>query len=185
MLTNNVQPIGRKFHARKAHSKSRECCDTCKTHRKKCDESNRECWVYLRGGHACHYFKAGNWTRGVGFTSVSPSPLTILPLYGDLNIPPSESELFHHFKSHTLASIGSYNVQRAIASCLSTAPQLDYLKHAIFAVTALHLSLVYDKQFYYQRMQQSLDKALHGFRQTLTSPLSPSQTDASLQPVCS
>ncbi|KAI9722029.1 MAG: hypothetical protein M1812_001989 [Candelaria pacifica] len=91
---------------------------------------------------------------------------------------PNDLELLHHFNSHTLGTLGSLSVQKVISSCLPTALQFDFLKHAILALAASHLMYLSEREDL--SMNRHLDRALLTFRQRLSSPVLMSQVDAIL-----
>ncbi|KAL8957426.1 MAG: hypothetical protein Q9193_005297 [Seirophora villosa] len=165
------------FHPRKSHGKSRKGCDACKQRKKKCDESASGCSGCLDRGVVCHYSSARNPSQD-GQQKPSPLLSAIVSYNGLHGLESDETELFHHFSTQTLATLGSLSVQEVIASCLAAALDLDFLKHAMCSLSASHMMYLSARQDLSSRFH--LDKALHAFRQRLSSPVTATQVDAVL-----
>lgn len=162
------------FHSRKTHSKSRAGCDQCKRRRKKCDEFTPICSACSDKKLPCHYsfFTKSGSTES---KALSPSPSSTVSFSGLPGFDSYESELLHHFTSHTLATLGSSSVQEVVGSCLAAATNFGFLKHAVLGLAASHLLFLtngHDLAMYYH-----LDRALSTFRQRLTSPVAGSEID--------
>lgn len=165
------------FHPRKGHSKSRLGCDVCKRRRKKCDESLPTCSTCLSQRSICHYSDVKTSVR-IGPETLSPSPRQTVTFYGLPGLGSVDMELLNHFHCHTLCTLGSSSVQEVIESCLPTAIDCDFLRHAILGLAASHLMFLADHPD--SRMHHHIDRALRTFRQRLSSPIPSYQVDAIL-----
>ncbi|KAL8989619.1 MAG: hypothetical protein Q9177_001528 [Variospora cf. flavescens] len=165
------------FRPRKGHRKSRNGCDACKRRKKKCDESASGCSGCLDRKIICHYSGPATPSRG-GQLKPLPSPSAFVTSNGLHGLNSEETELFHHFNTQTLATLGSLSVQEVIASSLAAALDLDFLKHAACALSASHMICLSDRQDL--ACKYHLDRALFIFRQRLSSPITATQVDAVL-----
>ena len=164
------------FHSRKTHSKSRNGCDACRRRKKKCDETKPGCSNCSRQGIICHYNDAK--LSGVDQKDSLPSPSTTITYHGLPGLKSNEIELLHHFHSQTLGTLGSSSVQEVITGCLAAALDIDFLKHAIFALAASHSMFLLERHDL--SMNHHLDRALSTFRQRLSFPVTAIQVDAVL-----
>ncbi|KAL8707913.1 MAG: hypothetical protein Q9220_007133 [cf. Caloplaca sp. 1 TL-2023] len=166
------------FHPRKTHSKSRKGCDACKRRKKKCDELSSGCSGCLSNGIVCHYSGTRVSPPRIGRPSTwTPSGIS-LACVGLPGLNLEENELLHHFRSETVATLGSLSVQQAIASCVPAATEVDFLKHVMCSISASHM--VHLTERHDLRSRYHLDKALFAFRQRLSYPITSSQVDAIL-----
>ena len=164
------------FHPRKSHFKSSNGCDACRRRKEKCDETKPGCSNCSKQGNICHYNNAR--LSRVGQKNSLPSPSTIVTYHGLPGLKSDEIELLHHFQSQTLGTLGSSSVQEVITGCLAAALECDFLKHAIFALAALHSMFLLERHDL--SMNHHLDRALHTFRQRLSFPVTATQVDAVL-----
>lgn len=79
---------------------------------------------------------------------------------------------------HTLATLGSIAVQDAIQKCMSTTFQLDYVKHALLALSAAHMLPLSDCTSYQLSELYHSDQALLFFGQRITCSIDSSEYDA-------
>ena len=167
----------RPFHPRKGHSKSRNGCDACKRRKKKCDEVASGCSECLSQNIKCRYNSVGRLS-GKYQRTLRLSP-TVVVSYNCLpGLKPDEIELFHHFHTQTLGTLGSSSVEEVIGGCLPAALELDFLKHAVLTVAASHLAFL--SQCRDTKTSHHLDKALSTFCQRLSHPITAPQVDAVL-----
>lgn len=165
------------FHSRTGHCKSRNGCDACKRRKKKCDESIPACSGCGKAGIICHYSKTRSSSR-VSQQKLSSPPSLSVTFNSLPGLKSDECQLFHHFNSWTLATVGSSIVQEVVTSCLPAALHLDFLKHTICSLAASHkVSLLgcEDRTSTYH-----LGKSLLAFRQRLSAPITATQVDAVL-----
>ncbi|KAK4180719.1 putative transcriptional regulatory protein [Triangularia setosa] len=91
------------YRTRRAHTKSRNGCQSCKQRRKKCDERRPRCTRCVDRGLSCQYQsrqqQGGKWRPVSPVNSCSPSALS--PIHGTDSLNPAELELLRHYLTHT------------------------------------------------------------------------------------
>lgn len=167
------------YHSRKAHNKSRGGCDACKKRRKKCDQSQPRCGLCLSHNSPCHYASSEKGSLTPRTPPTQPLPLTISHKNGLPNSNPSELELLTHFHHHTLPTLGSSTVQKAILGYIPTAFTHTYLHHAILTLSAAHLStlLPTPHHTFTKHQYQHASSAFSTFRSQLALPFTASHFD--------
>ena len=165
------------FHPRKSHLKSRGGCDACKRRKKKCDELIPTCSGCSKLKVLCHYDDA-RLSRVGRKNAIQPPASTVVTHHGLPTLKPDEIELLHHFQSQTLGTIGSLSVQEVVTGCLAAAFEFDFLRYTIFALAASHLMFL--SEHHNMSREHHLQRALHTFRQRLSSPISAAHVDAVL-----
>ncbi|RAL10325.1 Zn(II)2Cys6 domain-containing transcription factor afumD [Aspergillus homomorphus CBS 101889] len=130
---------------RLAHRKSRTGCQRCRARRVKCDESRPVCHNCHRHGIPCVYDRPAEEGAILPSAGIQARSLeTSLSDPGnDTNM---ELRLLHHFTLFTSATMPGAHLKR-IKDCWSIdVPRLAFsykpLLHALFAISALHLSKV-------------------------------------------
>lgn len=148
--------------SRKSHKKSKNGCSECKTRHMKCDESRPSCINCQTADFVCSFLNE----RRLGVSTQRPSSLpgtnTTSPASSHTGgraehndkvydqpsftsaINMAHLQLFHHFRTETLRSLGSKTADREasyqmIMRCGLSTP---YLMHEMLAIAALHLSVL-------------------------------------------
>lgn len=166
---------------RRSHTKSRLGCQTCKQGRIKCDELRPKCSQCEHRQRECIYNTAEKTDSFEGRAPVPlPNSLSILSSRLDVVEYDYERELLAHFVQHKGCWLGTAQVQRLMQDdavrLASTAP---YLKHAILAFAAAHLSHLHpDRPTYELIFTTEYDKALQQFSCQLRHPLTVEKADA-------
>ncbi|KAH8818730.1 hypothetical protein DL96DRAFT_1715027 [Flagelloscypha sp. PMI_526] len=133
--------------SRKGRGQSKKGCLTCKTRRVKCDEVHPICSTCSRRGDACLWNEEPNnnalqMLPRVARMALKPSrdhQLSVLPMN---DFRPKELELLHTWTTHTLYTFipDLPTIQNGFRATLpQIAFQHEFLLHALFAITSLHM----------------------------------------------
>ncbi|KAE8384460.1 hypothetical protein BDV23DRAFT_189203 [Aspergillus alliaceus] len=128
---------------RLSHRKSRTGCQRCRSRRVKCDEARPVCRDCHRHGIPCVYDRPAEKGAVPPSTWIQSRQLEPSPSDSS-NDKHMELRLLHHFTLFTSATMPGAHLKR-IKDCWSiNVPQLAFcykpLLHAVFAISALHLS---------------------------------------------
>ncbi|KAJ5971568.1 uncharacterized protein N7479_001486 [Penicillium vulpinum] len=140
---------------RRAHTKSRQGCDQCKSRRVKCDEKGPPCSNCISRELSCTYLRAPSRSDSRASQTPAPAPLAIVePTPLRLGIPSLTSsvsptisgvrdlELMHKFSTETFKSLCSSPSEHDVwqIAIPRLALRYDFLMNGILALGALHIA---------------------------------------------
>ncbi|KAH8818729.1 hypothetical protein DL96DRAFT_1749936 [Flagelloscypha sp. PMI_526] len=177
------EPSSRPVTTRKGRGQSKKGCLTCKARRVKCDEVHPICTTCSRRGDACAWNEdptALQILPQVARMALKPSQdhqLHVLPLS---DFRPKELELLHHWITNTLFTCipDLPAVQDGFRLSLpQIAFQHDFLLHAVFAVTSLHMHHLIPTSGYLPLAKMHCQYAVRGL---FSLPMDSAPLDASV-----
>ncbi|CAG7938208.1 unnamed protein product [Penicillium salamii] len=166
----------------RAHTKSRNGCDQCRTRRVKCDEQGPPCTNCTNRGLECTYLKVAarsNRTPPSNPERSARSPGVNPPQANSFNI--DNLELMHKFSTETFQSLCVSDSETQIWQI--TIPRLalkhDYLMNGILALASMHIatSAEPDAPRYHDAGLQYYNRSLTPFRNAIDT-ITPQNCDA-------